>query len=263
MAKVIVLTSGKGGVGKTTCAANIGIHLSKLNYKVLVIDADIGLRNLDMVLGFEEMISYNIIDVILGNIPAQSAIISHSGYPGFFLLPASAGTADTIITPTKMCGLVDSLRSEFDYILIDSPAGIENGFYSAVAPSDEAVVIVNPEVSSIRDADRTTEILRKYKDIKIHLIINRLNKKMIDSGEMVSVEDITDILGIDLLGIIPEDKNVVISSNKGLPIVETDSTASQALRNIACRLTGQVVRFSDLREKDSFFGRLTKKLMWG
>lgn len=261
MAKVTVLTSGKGGVGKTTCAANIGIQLSLMGNKVLVIDADIGLRNLDMVLGFEEMISYNIVDVIMGNVPTESALISHSRYPNFYLLPASNSATTEVITPNKMLSLVNTLRDDFDYILIDSPAGIENGFYSAVAPSDEAIVVVNPEVSSIRDADRVTEILKEYKDLTVKIIINRANKKMMDSGETVSVEDITDILAAELLGIIPEDKNVVISSNRGLPVTGTSSPSAVAIRNISMRLTGQKVEFTELQEKENFFAKMSRKLM--
>lgn len=263
MSKVIVITSGKGGVGKTTCTANIGISLSRLGKKVAVIDADIGLRNLDMVLGFEEMMSFNIIDVILGNVNPAQAMISHSRYPDFYLLPASAKTGDDIITPKRMCRLVDDMKDSFDYILIDSPAGIENGFYSAVAPADEALIVVNPEISSVRDADRITEILKGYKDLKIRLIINRINQKMVDKGEMISPSDISDILGLDIFGLIPEDRSVIISSNKGLPVVETGSPSADALKNIAKRINGQIISFSEMKEKESLIAKMTKKFMRG
>ncbi len=262
MGKVIVFTSGKGGVGKTTCCANIGIYLSKRGYKVLVIDADIGLRNLDMVIGFEELTGYDIVDVILGYADIHLAMVSHSKYPGFFLLPASARSPEEPISPEKMNMLTQRVRDEFDYILIDSPAGIENGFYAAVYPSDEAVVIVNPEVSSIRDADRILEILKEYKNIPVSLIINRANRKMMASGEMISPSDITDILNTTILGIIPEDKSVIISSNKGLPVVEGASDASDAIKNIADAISGTKTSHEETK-KESFFGRMTRKLLWG
>ncbi len=263
MCKVIVITSGKGGVGKTTCTANIGIYLSRIGKKVAVIDADIGLRNLDMVLGLEELTGYNIVDVITGSINPMQAMISHSRYPDFYLLPASSKVPQNVISPNTMCRLVDELREHFDYILIDSPAGIENGFYSAVAPADEAIVVVNPEISSIRDADKIIAILREYKDMVLHLVINRINQKMVDMGEMISPSDITDILCTDITGLIPEDKSVIISSNKGLPVVETNSPAADAFKNIARRINGQVIQFSDLKEKESFLTKMTKKFMRG
>ncbi len=263
MGKVIVITSGKGGVGKSTCCANIGIYMSRLGRKVLVIDADIGLRNLDMVLGFEELTGYNIVDVIMNNINPSQAMISHSAYPNFYLLPASAKAPDDPVSPEKMSDLVMRVRNDFDYILIDCPAGIENGFYAAVAPADEALIVVNPEVSSIRDADRIIEILKERKNLKISLIVNRTNKKLIEAKEMISPSDITDILEADILGLIPEDKNIIISSNKGIPVVETNSSGAEAFRRITSRICGQAEEYEENLKKESLFARMTKKLLWG
>ncbi|MBE6038408.1 MAG: septum site-determining protein MinD [Anaerofustis stercorihominis] len=263
MSKVIVVTSGKGGVGKTTCTANIGIALSFLKKSVAVIDADIGLRNLDMVLGLEEKIMHNILDVISGKINIRQALIHDERYPGFYLLPASQHSPTNIINPQVMTSLVNDIRNDFDYILIDCPAGIENGFYSAVTPADEAIVVVTPEISSIRDADRITQILSLSENAKISLIVNRVNHKMIDSGDMISVEDITDILGITLLGVIPEDKSVIISSNKGIPVCATNSPVAKQFKNIARRITGSEVSIEMFRPKERFADKLAKIFSWG
>ncbi len=262
MGKVIVFTSGKGGVGKTTCCANIGIYLAKTGKEVLVIDADIGLRNLDMVLGFEELTGYNIVDVLLGYIDPHLAMISHSKYPGFYLIPASAKSPAEPVGPEKMNILIERIRDDFDYILIDCPAGIENGFFTAVSPADEAIIIVNPEVSSIRDADRIIEILKEYKDIPVNLIVNRTNTKMMSDGEMISPSDITDILGLRIIGLIPEDKNVIISSNKGLPVILGKSPAAAAIRNIARAVAGEDRQHAE-EIKEGLFTRMTRKLLWG
>lgn len=257
MSKVIVITSGKGGVGKTTSTANIGSALSTLGKRTVIVDADIGLRNLDVVMGLENRIVFDLIDVIEGRCKMQKAYIRDKRFENLFLIPASQTRDKDAIKPEQMKKLCEDLKQEFEYVLIDCPAGIENGFKNAVAGADEALVVTTPEVSAVRDADRIIGML-EANDIKDpKLIVNRIRPDMVKSGNMLNVEDMIDILRIELLGIVPDDENIVISTNKGEPVINySSSLAGQAYRNIARRITGEKVDFINIEEQKSFFEKI-------
>ena len=222
MGEVIVITSGKGGVGKTTTTANIGIGLSRLGKKVMVIDTDLGLRNLDVVLGLENRIVYNIVDVIEGSCRLKQALIKDKRFPELYLLPSAQTKDKTSISPEQMKKLIEDIRDDFDFILLDCPAGIEQGFQNAIAGADRAIVVTTPEVSAIRDADRILGLLEASGIRKNELLINRLRIDMVKRGDMMSVEDVTEILAVDLLGVIPDDEQVVIATYEGEPVVGED-----------------------------------------
>ena len=236
MSEVIVITSGKGGVGKTTTTANVGTGLAQLNKKVVMIDTDIGLRNLDVVMGLENRIVYNLVDVIEGKCRLKQALIKDKKYPELCLLPSAQTRDKDAVTPEQMVELIDELRKEFDYILLDCPAGIEQGFKNAIAGADKALVVTTPEVSAIRDADRIIGLLEANDLRDIHLIINRLRPDMIARGDMMSVDDVTEILSIPLIGALPDDEHVVIGTNQGEPVIGIDSLAGKAYRNISRRI---------------------------
>ena len=259
MGEVIVITSGKGGVGKTTTTANVGTGLAMLDKKVVLIDTDIGLRNLDVVMGLENRIVYNLVDVIEGNCRIRNALIKDKRYPNLYLLPSAQTRDKNAVTPEQMKKLADELRDEFDYILMDCPAGIEQGFRNAIAGADRALVVTTPEVSAVRDADRIIGLLEANEIRDIRLIVNRLRMDMVKRGDMMSSDDVTEILAIDLIGIVPDDENIVISTNQGEPLVGSDSLAGRAFMNIARRITGEDVPFLDLNERSSFFGRIFGK----
>lgn len=209
MGEVIVITSGKGGVGKTTTTANIGVGLAQMGKKVIVIDTDLGLRNLDVVLGLENRIVYNLVDVITGSCRLKQALIKDKRYPELYLLPSAQTKDKSAVTPEQMKKLTAELKELFDYVILDCPAGIEQGFQNAIAGADRAVVVTTPEVSAIRDADRIIGLLEQGGIAQSELIINRLRMDMVKRGEMMSVEDVTEILGIRLIGVIPDRKSVV------------------------------------------------------
>lgn len=257
MSEVIVVTSGKGGVGKTTSAANIGTGLAKMNKKVVMIDTDIGLRNLDVVMGLENRIVYNLVDVVEGNCRIRQALIKDKHYSTLYLLPAAQTRDKSAVSPEQMRKLVDDLRPIFDYIILDCPAGIEQGFRNACAAADRALVITTPEVSAIRDADRIIGLLQSDGLRKIDLIINRIRMDMVKRGDMMSVEDVTDILSANLIGALPDEENIVIASNHGEPVVGTDSMAGQAYMNICRRLTGETVPLMNLEKPVSLRDRLS------
>ena len=204
MGEVIVITSGKGGVGKTTTTANIGVGLAQMGKKVIVIDTDLGLRNLDVVLGLENRIVYNLVDVITGSCRLKQALIKDKRYPELYLLPSAQTKDKSAVTPEQMKKLTAELKELFDYVILDCPAGIEQGFQNAIAGADRAVVVTTPEVSAIRDADRIIGLLEQGGIAQSELIINRLRMDMVKRGEMMSVEDVTEILGIRLIGVIPD-----------------------------------------------------------
>ncbi len=257
-AKVVTITSGKGGVGKTTTTANVGVALAKDGQKVVLIDADIGLRNLDLVMGLEKYIVYDLVDVVEGRAKLRQAMIKHRQFPELYLIPAAQTRDKTAVSPADMIQLTDQLRGEFDYILIDSPAGIERGFRNAVAPADDVLIVTNPEVSAVRDADRIIGLLEANHKEPGQLIINRLKPEAVRRKEMLSPEEITDILGIKIIGIVPEDENVVPSSNTGVPVTLMEqSRAGQAFRDIARRLMGEKVPFMSL---DDASGGLFKRI---
>lgn len=259
MSEVIVVTSGKGGVGKTTTAANIGIGLAQMGRKVVMVDTDIGLRNLDVVLGLENRIVYNLVDVIEGNCRMKQALIKDKRYPDLFLLPSAQTRDKTSVSPEQMVKLCEQLREEFDFILLDCPAGIEQGFQNAIAGAEKAIVVTTPEVSAIRDADRIIGLLEAHELRDIGLVINRLRPDMVRRGEMMSVEDVVDILAVSLLGVIPDDEHVVVATNQGDAVTGTNSDSGQAFVNISRRITGEEVPFPDFTAKKGLFGRLFRR----
>ncbi len=259
MSEVIVVTSGKGGVGKTTTAANIGTGLAALDKKVVMVDTDIGLRNLDVVLGLENRIVYNLVDVIEGNCRLKQALIRDKHNPNLCLLPSAQTRDKTAVSPEQMKKLCEDLKEEFDYVILDCPAGIEQGFKNAIAGASRAIVVTTPEVSAIRDADRIIGLLEAAELHNIYLIINRLRMDMIRRGDMMSVEDVVDILAVDLLGAILDDEQVVISTNQGEPLAGSESLAGKAYQNICRRIMGEEIPLLDLTPKKSVWKRLFKK----
>ena len=257
MSEVIVITSGKGGVGKTTTVANIGTGLAMLGKKVVVVDTDIGLRNLDVVLGLENRIVYNLVDVINGSCRLRQALIKDKRHPELCLLPSAQTKDKSAVSPEQMIKLTDDLREQFDYIILDCPAGIEQGFQNAIAGADRALVVTTPEVSAIRDADRIIGLLEANGFKQMDLIINRLRMDMVKRGDMMSAQDVVDILAIPLIGIIPDDENVVIATNQGEPLVGSDSPAGQAYANVVQRVEGREVPFLNFEKGISFWTKVT------
>jgi septum site-determining protein MinD len=239
LGKIIVISSGKGGVGKTTATASIGAALALEGKKVAVVDMDIGLRNLDVVMGLENRVVFNIVDVARGKCKVKQAAIKDRRIDNLFLIPASQSDNKDALTPQDMLRVAKELRKDFEFVLMDCPAGIERGFENAVAAADEAVVVCTPEVSSIRDADRVIGLLLA-KEIPPKLLVNRIVPAMVSRGDMLSHQDVVDVLSIDLVGLVEADDNVVISTNNGSPIVlQSNSKAGQAFKRIAMRLNGQ------------------------
>lgn len=257
MSEVIVVTSGKGGVGKTTTSANIGTGLAMLGKRVVLIDADIGLRNLDVVMGLENRIVYNIIDVIEGNCKISQGLIKDKRNPNLFLLPAAQTRDKDAINPDQMRELCGQLREDFDFVIIDCPAGIEQGFKNAIAAADRALVVTTPEVSAIRDADRIIGLLEANEIHDIRLIVNRLRQDMVNRGDMMSIDDVIEILAIDLIGVMPDDENIVISTNTGDPIAANVTTIpGKAYANMCRRIMGEEVPYLDFDQPTGFLGKL-------
>lgn len=261
MGEVIVITSGKGGVGKTTTTANIGTGLALAGNKVVLIDTDIGLRNLDVVMGLENRIVYDLVDVVEGVCRVKQALIKDKRYEGLYLLPAAQTRDKSAVTPEQMINLVNELKAEFDYIIIDCPAGIEQGFKNAIAGASRAIVVTTPEVSAVRDADRIVGLLEANELRNPKLLINRVRVDMVKRGDMMSIDDIIDILAIDLIGVVPDDEKIVISTNKGEPAVNDEkSLAGQAYRNVTRRIQGEEVPILNLETDDGFFNKFKKLL---
>ncbi len=256
MAEVIVVTSGKGGVGKTTTTANLGTGLAKLDKKVVLVDTDIGLRNLDVVLGLENRIVYNLVDVVDGNCKINQALIKDKKVDGLFLLPAAQTRDKDAVTPDQMKTLVEELRKDFDYIILDCPAGIEQGFKNAIAAADRALVVTTPEVSAVRDADRIIGLLEANEIKNSRLIVNRLNVDMVKHGNMMTAEDVVEVLSIDLIGVVPYDEKIVVSTNTGTPLAGDDTLVGQSYMNICHRIMGEDVPFLNLEAKKGFFAKL-------
>lgn len=261
MGEVIVITSGKGGVGKTTTTANIGTGLALAGKKVVLIDTDIGLRNLDVVMGLENRIVYDLVDVIEGVCRVKQALIKDKRYEGLYLLPAAQTRDKSAISPEQMINLVTELKSEFDYIIIDCPAGIEQGFKNAIAGANRAIVVTTPEVSAVRDADRIVGLLEANELRNPKLLINRVRIDMVKRGDMMSIDDIIDILAIDLIGVVPDDEKIVVSTNRGEPAVNDEkSLAGQAYRNVTKRIQGEDVPIMNLESEDGFLFKFKKLL---
>ena len=258
-AQVVTITSGKGGVGKTTAVANLAVALAADGRKVVCIDGDIGLRNLDIVMGLENRIVYDIVDVIEGRCKLRQAMIRDKHFPDMYLIPAAQTRDKTAVSPSDMVRICDDLRPDLDFVLIDSPAGIERGFRNAIAAADKVLVVTNPEVSSVRDADRVVGILEAEEKGTPALILNRLNPAMVKQHDMLSAEDVLDLLAIQLIGIVPEDESVLVGSNRGTPVAyDQKSRAGQAFRNIAKRLLGQDVPFMDLDKQSGLWDRIQR-----
>jgi septum site-determining protein MinD len=257
--RVITITSGKGGVGKTTTTANIGAALAAQGKSVVLIDADIGLRNLDIVLGLENRIVYDLVDIVEGSCRMRQAMIRDKRLPNLHLIPAAQTREKEAVAPHQMVALCDELRKQFDYTVIDSPAGIEQGFRNSIAGADEVIVVTNPEVSSVRDADRIIGLVEAAELPMPRLILNRVDAKLVKRGEMMSLEDVTDILAIPVIGVVPMDEAIVTSTNRGEPAaLDMDSRAGEAFREIAQRITGQDIPLAPIVDDSGTWGRMLK-----
>ncbi len=269
MAEVITITSGKGGVGKSTATANLAIGLAKMHTKVVAVDFDIGLRNLDMILGLENRIVYDVIDVMEGKCNLSQALIQDKKTPTLYFLPASQSKDKTILDKNKVKALIEELKKEFDYILLDSPAGIEGGFEHSIFWADRALIVVTPEVSSVRDSDRVIGIIDAKSDkaangdkVQKHLIINRIKPELVESGQMLSADDVLKILAIPLIGLIPEDEKIVSATNCGEPVIyDKNSISGECYERIARRIAGEEVEFVEFKSQGGIlkaFKRLFK-----
>ncbi|MCS6961106.1 MAG: septum site-determining protein MinD [Deltaproteobacteria bacterium] len=261
-AQVFVVTSGKGGVGKTTSTANLGAGLAIKGKRVLVIDADIGLRNLDVILGLENRIVFNLVDVIRGECKPSQAIIRSKKSSNLYLLPASQTDEKESVKMEDFKQIVDHFRKEFDFILIDSPAGIEHGFKNAISAADEAILVTTPEVTSLRDVDKVIGLI-SARQLEGRLVINRFDVEMMKRGDMLSVKDIEEILSVQLLGVVPKDDAVIVSANYGEPVVyNPKSRAGQSFLKIAGRLAGEAVELDDW-EEEKFWTKVFKMFKFG
>ncbi|MBD2531073.1 septum site-determining protein MinD [Nostoc flagelliforme FACHB-838] len=261
MTRIIVITSGKGGVGKTTVSANLGMALAKIGRQVALVDADFGLRNLDLLLGLENRIVYTAVEVLARECRLEQALVKDKRQPNLVLLPAAQNRSKDAVTPEQMKLLVNALAQKYQYVIIDSPAGIENGFKNAIGPAKEALIVSTPEISSVRDADRVVGLLEAQGIKRVHLIINRIRPAMVQANDMMSVQDVQELLAIPLIGVIPDDERVIVSTNRGEPLVlaENPSLAATAFENIARRLEGESVEFLEIDpSQDSIFARIRR-----
>ena len=260
-ARVVTITSGKGGVGKTTATANIALALALNHQRVVCMDTDIGLRNLDVILGLENRVVYDLVDVIEGQCRLRQAMIHDKRVEELYLIPAAQTKDKAAVSPADMVRICDELKPDFDWILIDSPAGIEKGFRNALAPADSLLVVTNPEVAAVRDADRIIGLIEAEEKGPAKLIVNRVKPRMVRKGDMLSMADIDELLAVEVIGIVPEDEAVIAAANRGQPVVlDLHSRAGSAFRDIARRLEGANVSFPNLEEPDGFFGRIAQLL---
>ena len=258
-ARVITITSGKGGVGKTTATANLGVALALLGQRVVTIDSDIGLRNLDVVMGLENRVVYDIVNVVEGVCRLRQALVKDKRLSELYLLPAAQTRDKSAVSPEDMVQVCEQMRNDYDFVLIDSPAGIEQGFRNAIAPADEVLIITTPEVSAVRDADRIIGLIEAEGKGPARLIINRIKPEMVERGDMLDTDDVIEILAIDLIGIVPEDETILIATNKGMPVaLDTKGQAGLAFHNIAHRLLGEDVPFMAIKDTSGFLGRLAR-----
>jgi len=260
MGEVIVVTSGKGGVGKTTTSANLGCGLADLGKSVVLIDADIGLRNLDVVMGLENRIVFDLVDVVEGKCRVRQALIQDRRFKNMYLLAAAQTKDKSAVTPEQMVKLCASIVDDYDYIIIDCPAGIEQGFKNAVSAASRAIVVATPEVSSVRDADRIVGLLEAEEKINtIQLVLNRIRPDLVKRGEMMGLEDVVDILAIDVLGIVPDDETIVVTTNRGeAAVAVANSRAGAAFRNIAQRIIDKDVPLLEIGDEAGFKSKLKK-----
>lgn len=264
MGEAIVVTSGKGGVGKTTTSANLGTALALLGKKVCMVDTDIGLRNLDVVMGLENRIVYDLIDVAEGRCRVNQALIKDKRFDELYMLPAAQTKDKNDVTPEQVKQIIESLKPDFDYVIIDCPAGIEQGFRNAIAGATQAIVVTTPENAAVRDADRVIGLLEKSHIESPKLVINRIRPNMMKSGDMLEIDDICQVLAIDLIGIVPDDEFVIKAANQGEPtVMNPNSRAAIAYRNIARRILGETVPLSQLEEKSGMFRKVKKFLGMG
>ncbi len=264
LGRVITVTSGKGGVGKTTTTANLGTALALLKQRVVVIDADIGLRNLDVVMGLEKRIVYDIVDVVEGRCRIRQALIKDKRFPDLYLLPAAQTRDKSAVNPAQMRLLCDHLKTEFDFVLVDCPAGIEQGFKNAIAGADAVIIVTTPEISAVRDADRVIGLVEANGLPSPRLILNRIRPELVRRGEMMTQHDVIEILAVDLLGVVPDDESIVISTNRGeAAVMDRVSRAGQAYTNIARRLLGEDVPYLNLTGETGWMDRMRKLLGGG
>ncbi len=262
--RVITITSGKGGVGKTTTTANIGTALAMQGRRVVVVDSDIGLRNLDAILGLENRIVYDLVDVVEGQCRLRQALIKDRRLSELYLLPAAQTRDKNAVTSVQMEQLCQQLRQEFDFVVIDSPAGIEQGFRNAIVGADEIIIVANPEMASVRDADRIIGLVEAAGKPEPRLILNRLRSEMVKRGDMLDVTDVLEVLGIDLLGIVPEDELIIVGTNKGEPVVyEKRSRAGRAFLHAAQRILGEEIPLEEVMEAPSLLERLRRLVGFG
>ncbi len=258
MSQILVITSGKGGVGKTTTTANIGVGLAMRGNKVALIDTDTGLRNLDLLLGLENRILYDLVDVTSGRVQYKKALVRHKKFENLYLLPTSQIKDKSAVNPEQLVKLCEEMKKEFEFIIIDCPAGIEQGFKTAIAAADTAIVVTMPEISAVRDADKIIGELGRADKENVKLVVNRIRQQMVEKGDMLDMNDIDEILSIACIGQVPDDESVVVATNRGEPVITmSNSLAGQAYKNIVARICGENVPFLK-PPKEGFFARLKK-----